>query len=500
MIIKKSKTIVSASGHRLRTGALLGMLWLVGGIGCAEGEIANPPATMMTCASDAECEDGSRCDILAGVCRVQPGLDMMQPVDMSAGMDSGNVVTPDMPMVIPDMPVLVVPDLSPPVDMGTPDLGEPVDMGVDMSTPVDMNPPPDMMVDPCLDVTCAPRDNVCEGDFLVSYAGGVCSDGTCSYGETRSDCTTMGNRKCEGGACVDRVCDPACEAPGICNQGTCDFPACTTEDDACDPTPTEQGNFLCLIDDQATNSAHCYSTCAQAGSGQGCEVGQRCFAAVTGNPSLLICLDSECASDADCGTGTCVKFENSFGVCEPGGAASAGATCNPGADQWCQQGHVCTVPSGSTQGICEKTCEPWTGSGCGGSEYCALYTNRMGTCTSAQDPTGTSVYQECSTEGNYCDDATPCFNNGSTNVCFKYCRPNSSDCAGIDPSVTCDNYIFAGDRSLGICNVAACTTSNDCGQLSDDCVGGLCRSRCTQGTVVADCGSADWSCVAGYCE
>ncbi len=479
---------------------------MLGGVtGCAEGEIGSPPPAMASCTSDVDCEGSSRCDIIAGMCRQVPGMDMAPDVkmDMTGGgmdLDQGVTPVPDMPVVVPDMRVLPVPDLNPPVDMGMPDMAPPPDQGgpVDMGMP-DMAPPPDMMVDPCLDVTCAPRDNTCEGDFLVSYAGGVCNGGTCSYGETRTDCTVMNNRKCENGACVDRVCDPACEAPGNCVQGSCEFPTCANEGDACDPSPTEQGSFLCLIDDQVTGAAHCYSTCPQAGSGNGCAVGQRCFAAVTGNPSLLICLDSECASDTDCGTGTCVKFENSFGVCEPGGTVPTGSTCNPGADQWCQQGNVCAVSSGST-GTCEKTCEPWTGAGCGANEYCALYTSRMGICTTDQDATGTNVYQQCSTPGSYCDDATPCFNNGASNLCFKYCRPNSSDCAGIDPSVTCDNYIFPGDRALGICNVAACTTSNDCVNLSDDCLGGLCRTRCTSATVVSDCGSADWSCVAGYCE
>lgn len=494
MIIKKSEMMMGFAGRGIRAGALLGVLWIAAGVGCAEGEIAAPPETMTMCTSDAECEGTARCDVVAGVCRAQPGLDMT--MDMSGG------VVPDMPVVVPDMRVSPVPDLSPPVDMGTPDMmNTPEDLGMDMAPPVDMPVVvPDMEVDPCLDVTCAPRDNMCEGDFLVSYAGGVCNAGTCSYGETRTDCTVMNNRKCENGACVDRQCDPGCEAPGTCNAGTCAFPTCMAEGDACDPSPTEQGNFLCLIDDQTTGAAHCYSTCLQAGSDQGCNVGQRCFAAVTSDPSLLICLDSECGSDADCGTGTCLKFENSFGVCEPGGPGATGAACNPGAGQWCQQGNVCAVASGSTQGTCEKTCEPWTGAGCGASEYCGIYTTRMGTCTSDQDATGAGPFEECSTAGNYCDDATPCFGTSTVNVCLKYCRPNSADCAGIDPSVTCDNYLFPGDRALGLCFASACTTSADCTQASDDCVGGLCRSRCTQGSVVADCGSANWSCVAGYCE
>ncbi len=467
-------------------------------LGCAEGEVGGPPAA--TCSEDSECLVDQRCDVVAGVCRDVP--------DMSVGMEDMAVAEPeDMRRDAPDLPTLMRPDFG----QEEPDLGQdlggmvdqgmPEDMGsgVDMNVPEDMGSGVDMMVDPCLSVTCAPKDNECSGDFLVSYGGGVCDDGACTYAETRTDCAAMGNRKCENGACVDRECDPACEAPGVCDQGSCSFPLCAAEGDACEPlSGTDQGDFLCLIDNQATSEAHCFSKCDEDGASGGCATGQRCFAAVSNSPDLLICIDSECSSNADCSGGTCIKFENSFGYCEPGGVVPTGGTCEPASDQWCQQGNTCVTGSTGT-GVCEAVCEPWGGTGCGASEYCALYTNRMGVCTSDQDATGQDAYDLCTTPGNYCADATVCITGSTDNFCVKYCRPGSADCAGIHSTVTCDNYVLPGERSLGICNVAACTTSTDCSTTAD-CVNGLCRQRCTAGTVAADCGSSSWSCVGGYCE
>lgn len=479
--------------------------WLVCGLvvavtGCAEGGVT--PA--ISCMTDEDCAPNQRCNVLDGVCLDVTGGSDEEMGTSGEDMDMNPQVSPDLPVVL-DMggeemgPVVIVPDFG--TDMGPPvDMMTPVDMAPpeDMNPPVDMAPPEDMRVDPCLNVSCAPRDNVCQGGFLLSYGAGVCADGMCTYSEDRIDCTAMNNRKCENGACVDRECDPACEAPGTCNAGTCSYPGCMAEGDACDTSTTDQGNFLCLIDDATTNAAHCYSKCPAAGSGVGCDVGQRCFAAVTNAPDLLICLDSECSSNNDCNGGTCIRFENSFGYCEPGGAVPVGGTCNPGADQWCQQGATCDT-GGNATGTCERVCDPWSGTTCGATQYCAVFTSRMGICTGPQDATGTGPYEQCSTAGSYCDDATPCINNGGTNICIKYCRPNSADCAGIASSVTCDNYIFPGDRTLGICNAVACTSSAEC-SASADCVGGQCRERCVIGNEVNDCGSSAWSCVGGYCE
>ena len=459
--------------------------------GCAEGDLAEPPNAARSCSADSECPEGQRCNILERLCFESPTVDLG---DLSDRLDASADLSGEEDMTMERdtrSDLIIAPDL-PDLPDSKPDEGA-LDMEADSGEM-------DLAVDPCVGVTCPPQQDVCEGDFLLSYAAGVCDpqQGACGYAETRTDCTATANRRCEGGACVDRQCDPACEAPGSCQQGACVFPVCASEGDACDPSSTAQGGFLCLLDGGAgSNQAHCYASCQQANTAQGCGPGQFCIE-VGNNASQQFCLNSECASDLDCaGGGTCLKFENSFGYCEPGGAVAPGGSCDSSTGQWCQQGAVCVRAQGASQGVCTTTCDPWGGSSsCSALQECAIYTNRTGICTGNLDPTGLNAFESCSMPGAYCDDATQCFStSASASTCLKYCRPNSTDCSTIAPSLVCNTYAFAGERALGIC-FGACSAGNPC-NASADCIGGLCRFRCTS---ASECGSGAWSCTAGYCE
>ena len=318
----------------------------------------------------------------------------MPPLDME-------VVEPDMTVVEPDM---AIPDM-----MGEPDMAM-----------------PDMTVDPCVNVTCAPRAPVCTVNTLTTYGNGVCRAGQCEYTEQTQNCATAG-RVCQGGACVDPMC-PGCEAPGTCTPNGCAYPTCQREGDRCDAgNGTAQGGFSCLRN-TAENKDYCFRTCPADFSATGCGAGQYCLE-VGGGANLNVCFDSECASDSDCGTGTCLKFDNNFGLCLQSGSVGVGATCNPSAGQRCQQGLVCDVPANAMSGTCVRLCDPWGSGGCTGNQLCGLYTNRAGTCTSNRDPIGMESFDVCQTAGSFCANATQCFGlSGGQSACFKYCRPGGTDC------------------------------------------------------------------------
>jgi hypothetical protein len=95
--------------------------------------------------------------------------------------------------------------------------------------------------DPCADLDCsAAPDPVCEGDILVESLGdGRCEGGACQWTERRTDCTVTA-LFCSDGRCFDActslACDvapspPRCEGevlvraavPGNCSDGVCHF-------------------------------------------------------------------------------------------------------------------------------------------------------------------------------------------------------------------------------------------------------------------------------------
>jgi hypothetical protein len=476
--------------------------------GCAQGELedVDPEVELDTsCKGDEDCTAGLRCNVIVGECvRITPMINNSTGNNTTANNTTANNTTANNQTTPPNN-TTANNQTSPPNNMTSP----PVDMGEDMGMEEDMRDPNTCVPacgvgEKCESGTCVPDMLTCNP---ACGANEECMQGTCVPIQTGvCDPACPDTQTCENGTCVPATCNPGCEAGGTCTVNGCVYPQCQSEGAACDPSTTDQGSFYCLVN-SADNRAQCYSKCPVSNSAQGCAVGQRCLAPVQSNPSIQICLDSECSIDSDCNdgadTGTCLKFENSWGFCEPDGGAALGATCNPSANQWCQQGLVCDTPSGGSTGSCEQVCDPWTGAGCGVSEYCSLYTTRSGVCTSDTDSLGFQAFEQCATPGDYCDDATVCLSAGQNNFCFKYCRPGSSDCS-FSSSATCNSYIFPGEREIGLCDLNCMGDSSVC-PTDWDCVNGVCRDRCTTATVVADCcgGNAtncNWQCVGGYCE
>jgi len=477
--------------------------------GCAQGELEDvePEVELDTsCQNDDDCSTGLRCNVIIGECvRITPMINNTTANNTTSNNTSANNTAANNQTTPPNNQTANN-QTSPPNNMTSP----PVDMGgEDMGMEEDMRDPNACV--PACGVGEKCEAGMCVPDMLTCNpacgANEECMQGTCVPIQTGvCDPACPDTQTCENGTCVPATCNPGCEAGGTCTVNGCVYPQCQTEGATCDPSTTDQGNFYCLVN-SVDNRAQCYSKCPVSNSAQGCSTGQRCLAPVQSNPSIQICLDSECSLDSDCNdgadTGTCLKFENAWGFCEPDGAAGAGATCNPSADQWCQQGLVCDTPSGGSTGTCEQVCDPWTGAGCGVSEYCSLYTTRSGVCTSDTDSQGFQAFEQCATPGDYCDDATVCLNAGQNSFCFKYCRPGSNDCS-FSGSAACNNYIFPGDRAIGLCDLN-CTQDPSVCPTDWDCVNSVCRQRCTAATVVADCcggngANCNWQCSGGYCE
>ena len=95
-------------------------------------------------------------------------------------------------------------------------------------------------IDPCVGISCAvPPAAECQGNVSVTYVGpGMCSFGTCEWGEVTEDCTAIGET-CMNGSCAG-VCDGVtCVTPpssdcdgntaiffdsvGVCVSGMCDY-------------------------------------------------------------------------------------------------------------------------------------------------------------------------------------------------------------------------------------------------------------------------------------
>jgi hypothetical protein len=302
------------------------------------------------------------------------------------------------------------------------------------------------------------------------------------------------------------ACDPACTTGERCDNGTCvpetTDPTCTQKGESCDPAVGDQGSFWCAGD--GDGDGECLPKCSNTISAEGCGVAEYCWNVGSQDDPAPACIDSDCQSNSDCPSGTCLNFDNQFGLCLPSGSTPAGQSCDPSATNTCQPGLMClSEPSGSTTGVCKSLCDMWTAPSCAGGQLCDLFTSREGVCTSDIDSSGSEPYMSCSTAGDVCDHGIPCigFADGS-NGCMPYCRPGMGDCppAG-GAQVVCNNYVSPGQRTWGLC-LGACSTSADCS--GGPCQQGICRTTCTAGNEVQDCcggdADCDWTCVAGLCE
>lgn len=141
---------------------------------------------------------------------------------------------------------------------------------------------------PCVGVTCDAKTPICMGDTAVTYGAGMCTEGTCEYAETETDCAADG-KVCMDGACVKDPCaDVTCEAKpsecrenvavtydaGVCAEGTCEYAEtetdCAALDRVCmegvcvdttaeDPDPTCQ-NYCDTVMANCTGTNQQYSS------------------------------------------------------------------------------------------------------------------------------------------------------------------------------------------------------------------------------------------------
>jgi hypothetical protein len=310
---------------------------------------------------------------------------------------------------------------------------------------------------------------------------------------------------CMGGQCVS-ACPDGCANDQICTSDGCVYPDCAAVGDPCEADNGDQGDFLCLADENGVGE--CFSACSTSFEVDTCATGEYCFD-VTDDGSYKACLPSTCDSSADCTDGTCIDFENDFATCFGSGGLAIGAPCNLETGDSCVGGSFCRLTNSTTgDGVCSSICDPWAAtSACPAGEACGYFlTWRTGLCTDELDAVGTEPFEQCATSGDTCTDATRCFDVGSVNACFQYCRPGSNDCVGLMPDgsdAVCNNYVFYANRVIGLCD-GPCAGDGDC-PTGARCVAQACRRTCTdQTTAVADCCGGttpcDAMCVNGLCE
>jgi len=303
-------------------------------------------------------------------------------------------------------------------------------------------------------------------------------------------------------------CGGACGVGEVCEDGEC-----VTR---CDPE--------CYDDQQCTDFGEgpkCYEECSTVGSFGECSDGHRCRDVLSDeNRELPVCAPSQCTSNSDCRSGTCLKLRSDYGRCVASGPKAIGKSCDlDELSERCEDGAYCIRDSsqGAT-GTCRKVCDPWADpSACGSDAYCGLFKQRsgglsfisirQGYCNPSTESERTEPFELCSADGNMCQDAVRCVGT-DTSVCTKWCRPGAGDCVGTLPprfsgSAVCNNYTFGGIRRLGRCE-PECDTDGDCSGEQATCRQGLCRQTCSSQTVAEDCCNGAtpcaFECNNGLCE
>jgi len=229
---------------------------------------------------------------------------------------------------------------------------------------------------PCDGVVCAsPPPERCDGAVAVTFdASGTCTDGTCSYDETQTNCAAVGE-VCVGGACLDpNVCNPAlctdppdttCDGdrlisygePGTCDGGVCVYSE--VEVDCAD------SGFICLEGACESPAAACLPTdCATipeplcAGSlrvtydGVGaCEDGECVYptTVVDCDDLGLMCAGGECVAVDPCEGVTCPSLpamcdgERLVEASDPGVCLFGACEYDPPAPVDCPSGSTCSM-------------------------------------------------------------------------------------------------------------------------------------------------------------
>jgi len=354
--------------------------------------------------------------------------------------------------------------------------------------------------DPCTGLACNnPPANLCTGNTLRFFVGGVCSGGICVYSEESIDCASLGG-VCEAGACTigdcaGVVCDapgpPQCDGtslltftnPGACIDGDCAYtrfreecataPGRTCVDGACvevdlcegiscdlTPEPICDGGFAvtfvpdtgsCLFGECTYEEVR--SECAL--TGQFCEAGT----CVDQNPcDTLVCNDppaNDCA-------GPDARSFPAVGLCSDGSCTYPPTLTNCAADgRVCQSG-VCVIDP-TCAGI---TCATPPADTC--DQRVAIAFSPVGTCIgSVCEYSQTRV--NCALSGEYCAAGT--------------CVPDDP-CAGIvctsPPHGTCSaGEVARSYETIGVCNGGECEYTEivtDCAASDQLCLDGLCYS------------------------
>jgi hypothetical protein len=401
-------------------------------------------------------------------------------------------------------------------------------------------------VDKCTNVDCEiPPANACVGTVLTSYGSGKCVAGTCEYGESQTDCATLG-QACKGGACVDACAGVSCLTPppatckgtkvatydsvGTCELGTCGYAeeltACNTP-----PDPGCEGSLaLTWGPDGSCKDGACEylpktTECSALGklcSGGQCLDNDPCVGIVCESPPPAVCEGTNqvtyaapgtCLPDA-AGKASCKYQEThtdctaSFETCEAGACVDKcqGVACNTPPADGCAS--ASTVTDYDLVGACDwKTGTCSYGSKtvtCGEDQAC-----NKGACTykCVADGCNLPASSVCQGDtlmvygaGGTCDPGSGCkavlAGQQVCNDAQLRCENDAcvDKCAGVTcanpPVASCQGDVAITWAAKGSCawQTGTCAYTQDstnCAASGQVCVGGGCVHACvTQGCKV----------------
>jgi hypothetical protein len=330
--------------------------------------------------------------------------------------------------------------------------------------------------DPCAGVTCSvPSVPTCEGDTSVIFtAPGTCSEGECSFGEIRDDCSAVPGGFCDAGFCssVDLCADIECNNPparscsgatllswlpiGVCDLGICEYTQVTS---LCDDPPAQfcEGNAtLISFGAGACSEGNCvYSEtttdCAASGRvcrGNACVV-DPCLSLDCSTPPAPLCQGEVAVSYG--AFGTCINGACSF-VETRTECDDVGLRCRNGA---------CYAPSPCDNVACTNTPTPT----CDGTVAVSYFS--PGICNSGS----------CS----YPNVRVDCAEIGFGGSCADGACESVDPCEGIACDEPPDSFCFGETlfsfQNPGICSLGACSysqTAVDCTATGRVCDNGAC--------------------------
>uniref|UniRef100_A0A182T3U1 EGF-like domain-containing protein n=1 Tax=Anopheles maculatus TaxID=74869 RepID=A0A182T3U1_9DIPT len=358
-------------------------------------------------------------------------------------------------------------------------------------------------VNPCSDNPCGPNAacTVVNHRASCSCFNGMVPSPTAKVGCVRApalQCTE--NRDCvDGTSCIDRLCRPVCgNDQGCLNNERCDGGSCKPicrKDDDCRTGEICQGQ-TCMIgcrsdsgcsDHLACIAQQCTDPCQEptaCGTNAECVVISHkkqcsCPAGLVGDPFNLGCRQEThlCQARTDC----------------PKGQACYGGTCM----QTCRNDQNCLADERCVRGTCRTVC------------------NSDGACGNGLICEGRICQTGCRSD-NQCANNQACINKKCTDPCATLGQCGScSECTVIDHGVQCScPHGYLGNPLLScsppaekchaqcICDddgmycVKSCRQAKDCG-CGQTCHRGKCRTKCNPGNCPAGLLCQNGACVAG---